>query len=44
MRDKCNDCKYFSEMIAESVGCGCRLALCVNYYLAHNAQVKRRGG
>uniref|UniRef100_A0A6M3KST4 Uncharacterized protein n=1 Tax=viral metagenome TaxID=1070528 RepID=A0A6M3KST4_9ZZZZ len=29
MRDKCNDCKYFSEMIAESVGCGPTKAMCL---------------
>jgi hypothetical protein len=29
MGDHCKDCKFFSEMIAESIGCGPITAMCL---------------
>lgn len=39
MRDKCEDCKYFSEMIAESIGCGPIHAMCLCGLSKHHGKM-----
>lgn len=40
---KCDGCKWWSEMVAEAVGCGPILALCLNSDSPHSGKMVRSG-